>query len=156
MGETTSLPRGLSGDCMVETAEGPVAMAATPGKGFAVLTRLPSGRLTFRQLIKVTESPPVLLVRVVLDTGHAAVVAPGQLFYRLGMEPVPAAALRAGDVLETAYHYVDGYIPPDVDRPVRRAISVGGIEPAGEGSVWTGTVRETHAFFLTAGVLCAD
>ncbi|TMB15670.1 MAG: hypothetical protein E6J71_18595, partial [Deltaproteobacteria bacterium] len=49
-------PRGLPGDCFVETAEGPVPMAETPNKGFAVLTRLPSGLLGFRQLIKVVTS----------------------------------------------------------------------------------------------------
>ena len=36
--------RGLAASCMVETAEGPVPIAETPGKGFPVLTRLPSGR----------------------------------------------------------------------------------------------------------------
>src|SRR5574342_375438 len=105
MADGTPLPRGLAGECMVETAEGPVAMAATPGKGFAVLTRLRSGQLGFRQLIKVTASGPVPLVRVVFDSGHAAVVARGQVFFRLGMDPVPAVELRPGDVLETAYRY---------------------------------------------------
>src|SRR5438045_1272233 len=42
MSETGPLARGLAGDCMVESAEGPVAMRDTPNKGFAVLTRLPS------------------------------------------------------------------------------------------------------------------
>jgi len=44
---------------MVESAEGPVAMRETPNKGFAVLTRLPSGQLGFRQLIKVVQAGPV-------------------------------------------------------------------------------------------------
>src|SRR5262249_61154580 len=102
---TSGPARGLAGDCMVESAEGPVPMAETPGKGFAVLTRLPSGRLGFRQLIKVTTTGPVPLVRVVLDSGHSAVVARGHVFFRLGMEPVPATALRPGDQLETAFKY---------------------------------------------------
>jgi hypothetical protein len=156
MAETTGAPRGLAGDCMVETAEGPVAMSETPGKGFAVLTRLASGQLGFRQLIKVVTSGPVPLVRVVFDSGHAAVVARGHVFYRAGMHPVAAGELRPGDVLETAYHYVDGYVPPDASRPVRNAIAVGAVEPAGEGEAWSGTVRETHALYLTAGVLCAE
>ena len=156
MSETTASPRGFAGDCMVESAEGPVPMAETPGKGFAVLTRLPSGQLGFRQLIKVATTGPVPLVRVLLDSGHAVVTAPGQIFYRVGMEPVPAERLAAGDRLETAFHYPDEYAPPDAERPVIAAIGVRGIEPAGEGAVWSGTVRETHALFLTAGVLCAE
>src|SRR5207247_1414022 len=91
---TGPLARGLAGDCMVESAEGSVAMRDTPNKGFAVLTRLPSGQLGFRQLIKVVESGPVPLVRVVLDSGHTAVVARDHVFYRVGLEPAPAARLR--------------------------------------------------------------
>jgi hypothetical protein len=148
--------RGFAGDCMVESAEGPIPMSETPGKGFAMLTRLPSGQLGFRQLIKVTTVGPVPLVRVVFDTGRAAVTARGQVFYRVGMDPVPAERLAPGDRLETAFKYPDGYVTPDATRPVYDAISVRTVEPAGDGQVWTGTVRETHMFFLTAGVLCAE
>src|SRR5262245_41075396 len=148
--------RGLAGDCMVESAEGPIPMSKTPGKGFAMLTRLPSGQLGFRQLIKVTTVGPVPLVRITFDTGQAAVTARGQVFYRVGMDPVPAESLAAGDRLETAFAYPDGYVPSDASRPVHDAISVRAVEPAGEGQVWTGTVRETHMLFLTAGVLCAE
>jgi hypothetical protein len=131
-------------------------MRDTPGKGFAVMTRLPSGRLGFRQLIKVTSAEAVPLVRVVLDTGHAAVVAHRHLFYRVGMAPVPAEGLAAGDLLETAFHYRDGYAPAGAERPVVRAVGVRAVEPAGEGPVMTGTVRDTHNLFLTAGVLCGE
>jgi hypothetical protein len=144
---------------MIETAEGPVAMKDTPNKGFAVLTRLPSGELGFRQLIKVATAGPLPLVRVVLETGHAVVVARGQLFYRQGMESVPAAALAPGDRLETAFHYPTGYVPPDRDPQAPwfdTAIAVRAVEPAGEGEVYAGTVRDAHRLFLTAGVLCAE
>jgi hypothetical protein len=153
---SASLPRGLAADCMIETAEGPVAMGETPGKGFAVLTRLPDGRLGFRQLIKVAASGPVELVRVVLDRGHAVVTARGHVFYRRGMVAVPAAELAPGDLLETAFHFREGYVPPDAVAPVGPAITVRAVEPAGEGQVLTGTVRDTHVLFLTAGVLCAE
>src|SRR2546426_5055912 len=156
MSETGPLACGLAGDCMIESAEGPVAMRDTPNKGFAVLTRLPSGQLGFRQLIKVVESGPVPLVRVVLDSGHTAVVARDHVFYRVGLEPVPAARLRPGDRLENAFRYPCDYAPPDATTPVRQTIAVRAIEPAGEGQVWAGTVRDTHALFLTAGVLCAE
>lgn len=149
--------RGLAATCMVETAEGPVAMSETPNKGFAVLTRLPSGQLGFRQLIKVVSAGPIPLVRVVLDSGHAALAARGHVFYRCGMEPVPAARLAPGDLLETAFQYPEGYTPPDATASVRgRFLAVRAVEPAGEGPVLYGTVRDTHALFLTAGVLCAE
>ena len=157
MTDTTQAARGLAGDCMIETAEGPVAMAETPGKGFAVLTRLPSGQLGFRQLIKVTSAGPVELVRVVLDRGHVIVAARGHLFYRRGMQPVTAAALVAGDLLETAFQYPDGYTPPDAQVPITNpTIAVCAVEPAGQGQVFAGTIRDTHVLFLAAGVLCAE
>jgi hypothetical protein len=150
-------PRGLATTCLVETAEGPVAMSETPNKGFAVLTRLPSGQLGFRQLIKVVSRETAPLVRVVLDSGHAVVVASGHPFHRRGMPPVAAGDLRPGDPLETAFHYPPGYLPPGVtDAPDAWGVSVRAVEPAGEGAVMTGTVRDTHALFLTAGVLCGE
>src|SRR3989442_12207180 len=112
MSETGPLARGLAGDCMIESAEGPVAMRDTPNKGFAVLTRLPSGQLGFRQLIKVVESGPVPLVRVVLDSGHTAVVARDHVFYRVGLEPGPAARPRPGAPPETAFPSPGDHPPP--------------------------------------------
>jgi hypothetical protein len=154
---STPRPHGLPPTCLLETAEGPVTMAETPNKGFALMTRLPSGVLGFRQLIKVTTSGPVPLVRVVLDNGHAVVTAAGHPFFRRGMEAVAAEDLRPGDLLETAFQYPEGYTPPDLpDAPSATAIAVRRVEPAGEGEVMSGTVRDTHAFFLTAGVLCSE
>lgn len=144
---------------MVETAEGPVAMKETPNKGFAVLTRLPSGELGFRQLIKVVTSGPVPLVRVVLESGHAVVVARGHLFYLHEKEAVPAERLAPGDRLDTAFHYPPGYVPPDREPRapfLDAAIAVRAIEAAGEGEVYAGTVRDAHRLFLTAGVLCGE
>ena len=156
MADAAAQPRGLVPAAMVETAEGPVAMHETPGKGFAVLTRFASGELGFRQLLKVTTQENVPLVRVTLDTGHAVVVARGQVFYREGMVAVPAAELRPGDRLETAFRYRDGYAPRGTVRPVATAVAVRAVEPAGEGAVMSGTVRDTHRLFLTAGVLCSE
>jgi len=149
-------PGGLAPAAMVETAEGPVAMHETPGKGFAVLTRFASGRLGFRQLLKVTTRESAPLVRVTLDTGHAIVAARGHVFFREGMVAVPAAELRPGDRLETAFRYREGYAPSGTVRPVATAIAVRAVEPAGEGPVMSGTVRDTHTLFLTAGVLCGE
>ena len=150
-------PRGLAMTCLVETAEGPVAMADTPNKGFAVLTRLPSGQLGFRQLIKVLSRETAPLVRVVLDSGHSVVAAAGHPFFRTGMSPVAAADLKPGDRLETAFRYPDGYHPAGVPAaPHAHGVSVRAVESAGDGAVMTGTVRDTHALFLTAGVLCGE
>ena len=132
-------------------------MADTPNKGFAVLTRLPNGALGFRQLIKVQSRDAVPLVRIVLDSGHSVLVAAGHPFFHLGMKAVPAADLRPGDRLETAFQYPDGYLPSGVTKaPHAWGISVRSVEPAGEGPVMTGTVRDTHALFVTAGVLCGE
>ncbi len=158
MPSETSDERGLVPGAHVETAEGPVTMAETPNKGFAVLTRLPSGQLGFRQLIKLATRGPVPLVRVVLSTGHEVVAASAHPFYRAGMEPVPAARLSPGDRLETAYQYPEGYLPPDLPPGAGGAasVSVVRVDPAGEGEVMTGTVRDTHVLFLAAGVLCGE
>jgi len=149
--------RGLAPSCYVETAEGPVRLEETPNKGFAVLTRLPTGALGFRQLIKVVTRGPVPLLRVLLSTGHELLAARGHPFYRVGMEAIPAEQLAAGDDLETAFRYPEGYAPPDAAGAETSApIRVVRVEPAGEGEVMTGTVRDTHALFVTAGVLCGE
>ena len=132
-------------------------MAETPNKGFAVLTRLPTGQLGFRQLIKVQSRDAAPLVRVTLDSGHSVVVAAGHPFFRRGMEAVAAADLRPGDQLETAFRYPDAYLPPDVTAASHAwGISVRSVEAAGDGPVMTGMVRDTHALFVTAGVLCGE
>jgi hypothetical protein len=158
MSSETTADRGLVPGSWVETAEGPVLMSDTPNKGFAVLTRLPSGQLGFRQLIKLVTRGPVPLVQVVLSTGHVVTVARDHPVFRLGMESVPASRLEPGDLLETAYQYPDGYLPPDLEpgTEIERAVRVVRVEPAGEGEVMTGTVRDTHALFLTAGILCGE
>jgi hypothetical protein len=73
------------------------------------------------------------------------------------MDAVAAADLQPGDRLETAFRYPDGYQPTGVaPAPHNWGVSVARVEPAGEGAVMTGTVRDTHALFLTAGVLCGE
>jgi len=148
--------RGFAPDCMVETAEGPIAMRDTPGKGFAVMTRFPDGRLGFRQLMKVVTRGPVPLVRVRLDSGHAFVVGRDHPVFRRGREPVAAAALRPGDLLETAFHYPQTYLPYAPGAPAANALAVRAVEPAGAGEVMGGTIRDAHALFVTAGVLCGE
>ena len=148
---------GLAPSSYVETAEGPVKLSETPNKGFAVLTRFASGQLGFRQLIKVVTRGPVPLVRIVLSTGHEVLAAKGHPFYRVGMEAVAAERLAAGDGLDTAFRYPEGYAPPDVPGAGPSApVTVVRVDAAGDGEVMTGTVRDTHALFVTAGVLCGE
>ena len=150
-------PRGIAATTHIETTEGPVAMGETPNKGFPVLTRLADGKLGFRQLIKVVTVEAAPLVRVALDSGHSVLVASGHPFLKRGGETVPAERLRPGDLLETAFHYREGYVPEGASRPIRAtATAVQAVEPAGTGQVLTGTVRDTHTLFLTAGVLCGE
>ncbi len=150
-------PRGIAATTHIETTEGPVAMGETPNKGFPVLTRFPDGRLGFRQLIKVVTVENAPLVRVVLDSGHKVVVASGHPFLTPDGQSVPAERLKAGDLLETAFHYREAYVPEGATRPVRAtATAVRTVEPAGTGPVLTGTVRDTHTLFLTAGILCGE
>ena len=157
MSDAGSEARGLATSCMVETAEGPVPMHETPKKGFAVLTRFDAGGLGFRQLLNVEQRDGIPLVRIVLDNGHAVVAAQDHPFYRSGMAAVPAKALVAGDALETAFQYQDGYHPATERKdPSAWGVHVVRVEPAGEGSVMFGRVRDTHRMFLTAGVLCGE
>jgi hypothetical protein len=157
MSSDGSAMRGLATSCMVETAEGPVSMHETPKKGFAVLTRFDHGGLGFRQLLKVEQRDGVPLVRVVLDNGHSVTVARGHPFYRRGLEAVAASSLSPGDALETAFQYPEGYRAPTADAaPCAWGVHVVRVEPAGEGRVMFGSVRDTHRMFLTAGVLCGE
>lgn len=154
---TSAAGQGFPPSCHIETAEGPVTMGETPNKGYAVLTRLPSGGLGFRQLIKLVRLDPVPLVRLVLDRGQSVVLGRRHPVFRQGMEPVPAEELRPGDALETAYAYPPGYTPPDLaGAGLGGPMRVVRIESAGDGEVMRGTVRETHALFVTAGILCGE
>lgn len=151
------LARGLLASTMVETAEGPVALHETPKKGFAVLTRFDHGGLGFRQLLKVEERDDVALVRIVLDNGHSVVAGRDHVFYRAGLAAVGAGALAAGDRLETAFQYPEGYrAPTAAEAPSAWGVHVVGVEPAGSGRVMFGSVRDTGRLFLTAGVLCGE
>jgi len=117
---------------------------------------LGAGMQALAEAIVLGEKAGLERDRLLDALGHTAVVARDHVFYRVGLEPVPAARLRPGDQLETAFRYPGDYAPPDATTPVRQTIAVRAIEPAGEGQVWAGTVRDTHALFLTAGVLCAE
>ncbi len=150
---------GLAADVRVEAVEGPVPIADLAGKGMPVLTRLPSGARGFRIVSKISASAAAVpVVRVTIDNGHAVTLAREQRVYKLGLEPVAAGALKAGDLLEPSFHYPAGYRLRDEasdaaggGEPGLRVVAV---EGAGEAVVYTGRVNETGCAFLTCGVLC--
>ena len=129
------------------------------GKGVAVFTRESSGRVRFRRLLdvqKIAEQQPVL--KVTLGTGASFRVAPCQVLYKKGMAECRADALCAGDALEPAFHYPEGYTYRDDggggSQTSDRAIRVIEVTPGGSADLFSFQVNQTGCFFLTAGVLC--
>ena len=158
---TTPCARGcLSADGLIETVDGPIAIATLVGKSMPVLTRLPSGQIGFRMMTKIAcTATGVAVLRVTFDNGHAVTVDSGHVFYAPDKIERPASALEPGEMLDTSFHFPVGYAYHRSDGST--AISDGGthvtsVEPAGTADVFTGIVNETHAYFLTAGVLCKE
>jgi len=149
----------LAADTKVETPEGAMTVRALAGKTVSVFTREASGRVRFRRLVdvrKVAEQQPVL--RVTLETGATFRVAPHQVLYQKGMVECRADALQAGDELEPAFHYPDGYAYRDDvaggPRTSSRAVRVVAVAADGTADLFTFGVNQTGCFFVTAGVLC--
>jgi hypothetical protein len=150
---------GLAGDTRVEAVDGPVAIRDLVGRFMPILTRLPSGARGFRILSKIQQSPaPVPLVRLRLEHGESIDLAEDQVIYRAGLATVVARDVRAGDLLEPHFHYPAGYRPRGTPAEVsaERGFRVAAVEPAGEGVVFRGSVKETHCLFLSTGILCAE
>jgi hypothetical protein len=155
----TACQRGcLTGDSLIETVDGPIAVATLVGKSMPVLTRLPNHRIGFRLMTKiacVATGLPVL--RVSFDNGLHVTVERTHVFYAHGWVERPVESLTPGEMLDTSFHYPSGYQFRRDDGTAE--ISVGGVrvhalEDAGSADVFTGIVNETGAYFVTAGVLC--
>jgi hypothetical protein len=150
----------LTADGLIETVDGPIAIATLVGKSMPVLTRLPNGRVGFRLMTKVAcTATGVAIVRVTFENGHAITVDTGHVFYAPNKVERPVTELEPGEMLDTSFHFPVGY---EYRRAAgSTAISDGGthvtaIEPAGNADVFGGIVNETHSYFLTAGVLCKE
>ncbi len=147
-----------SAESLVETVDGPVAIATLVGKSMPVLTRLPGHRIGFRLMTKIAcVGTGVPLVTVTFDNGQRFTVDRDHVFYAPGNLERPVAALAVGEVLDTSYHFPAGYEFARMDGTTE--ISVGGvrvqaIEDGGTGDVFTGLVNETDCYFATAAVLC--
>ena len=148
----------LSGASLIETVDGPLAIATLVGKSMPVLTRLPSGEVGFRLMTKVAcTANGVAVVRVRFDNEQSVVVDRGHVFYAPGLVERALTTLVAGEVLDTSFHFPEGYEYRRTDGATET--SVGGVrvvavEEAGAADVFTGIVNETGRYFTTAGVLC--
>jgi hypothetical protein len=148
----------LSGESLIETVDGPVAIGGLVGKSITVMTRLPNGRLGFRMFSKIAlTASGVPVVRVTFDNGQAVVVDEGHVFYAADRVERPVATLVSGELLDSSTHYPAGYVYRRLDGTTAvsaGAVAVAAIEPAGTADVFGGLVNETGCYFLTAGVLC--
>jgi hypothetical protein len=156
---TTRCERGcLTGESLIETVDGPVAIGALVGKSITVMTRLPNGSIGFRLFTKVAVAATgVPVLRVTFDNGQFVVVDHGHVFYgRDGVER-PVATLAPGELLDSSAHFPEGYVFRRMDGSTQvsaGAVAVARVESAGEADVYGGIVNETGSYFVTAGVRC--
>jgi len=150
----------LGAGSLIETVDGPLAIASLGGKSMPVLTRLADGRVGFRLMTKIARTGSgVAVLRVSFDNGQSVVVDRGHVFYAPGMVERPAASLAAGDLLDTSFHFPAGYMFRHTDGTTETsagAVRVAAVEDAGTADVFGGLVNETHCYFLTAGILCKE
>ena len=148
----------LTGESLIETVDGPVAIGGLVGKSITVMTRLPSGQVGFRLLSKVAVTATgVPVLRVLFDNGQSVVVDHGHVFYGRGAVERAVAELQPGEPLDSSFHYPAGYVFRGLDGSEHvsvGAVTVAAVEPAGAADVFGGVVNETGSYFLTAGVLC--
>ncbi len=148
----------LGADSLIETVDGPLAIASLVGKSMPVLTRLPHHRIGFRLMTKITcIATGVPVLQVTLDNGQSVTVDRGHVFYAHGMTERPVTSLMVGEMLDTSFHFPAGYELQRMDGGTE--ISAGGLRvqaigDAGTADVFTGIVNETGCYFATAGVLC--
>jgi hypothetical protein len=148
----------LTGESLIETVDGPVAIGTLVGKSITVMTRLPNGQVGFRLFSKIAiTATAVPVLRVSFDNRQSVVVDHGHVFYGRDAVERPVTELVAGELLDSSFHFPEGYVYRTMDgSPVvsAGAVAVAAVEPAGEADVFGGLVNETARFFLTAGVLC--
>jgi hypothetical protein len=150
----------LGGESLIETVEGPLAIATLVGKSMPVLTRLPNGHVGFRLMTKVTcTATQVPVLRVTFDNDQSVIVDGGHVFYAPGGDERPVGALERGELLDTSFHFPAGYVLRRIDGS--EEVSAGAVRvvartDAGTADIYAGIVNETHRYFVTAGVLCKE
>jgi hypothetical protein len=147
----------LAGDSLIETVDGPLAIASLVGKSMPVLTRLPGRRLGFRLMTKIAcTANGVPVVRVTFDNGQHAIVDRAHIFYAHDMVERAVESLAIGETLDTSFHFPPGYEFRRMDGTTEisaGAVRVQAVDDAGTADVFTGLVNETACYFTTAGVL---
>jgi hypothetical protein len=148
----------LTGESLIETVDGSVAIGGLAGKSITVMTRLPNGRIGFRPFSKIAVTATgVAVVRVTFDNGQSIVVDESHVFYAEGRIERPVGALVPGELLDSSAHFPKGYVYRRMDGSTAvsaGAVAVASVEPAGVADVYGGVVNETGAYFVSAGVLC--
>ena len=148
----------LSGDSLIETVDGPVAIGGLVGKSITVMTRLPNGQVGFRLFSKIAiTATGVSVLRVVFDNGQSIMVDHGQVFYARGLVERPVTELQPGEPLDSSFHFPAGYVFRSMDGTTQvsaGSVCVAAVDAAGETDVFGGIVNETGSYFVTAGVLC--
>ena len=148
----------LTGDSLIETVDGPVAIGGLVGKSITVMTRLPNGQVGFRLFSKIAiTATAVPVLRVVFDNGQSLVVDQGHVFYGRGMVERSVTELQPGEALDSSFHFPAGYVFQNMDGTTQvsaGSVCVAAVEAAGDADVFGGIVNETGSYFVTAGVLC--
>jgi hypothetical protein len=148
----------LTGDSLIETVDGPVAIGGLVGKSITVMTRLPNGQVGFRLFSKIAiTATAVPVLRVVFDNGQSIVVDQGQIFYARGMVERPVSELQPGEPLDSNFHFPAGYVFRSMDGTTHvsaGSVCVAAVDAAGDADVFGGIVNETGSYFVTGGVLC--
>lgn len=148
----------LTGESLIESVDGPVAIGGLAGKSVTVMTRLPDGRIGFRLFSKIAvAASAVPILRVTFDNGLSVTVDHGHVFYGRDGAERPVTSLAPGDLLDSFAYYPEGYVFRRKDGAMQTsagAVAIASIEPAGVADVFGGIVRETGSYFVTAGVRC--
>ncbi|MCC6849951.1 MAG: hypothetical protein IT294_15715 [Deltaproteobacteria bacterium] len=148
----------LTGESLIETVDGPVAIGGLAGKSVTVMTRLPNGRIGFRLFSEIAvAATAVPILRVTFDNSRSVEVDHGHVFYARDGAERPVGSLAPGDLLDTSAYYPEGYVfrcKDGTSRISAGAVAVATVEPAGVADVFGGIVHETGSYFLTAGVRC--
>jgi len=148
----------LTGESLIESVDGPVAIGGLVGKSVTVMTRLPNGQIGFRLFSKIAvAATAVPILRVTFDNGQCVDVDHGHVFFGRDGAERPVESLTPGELLDTSAYYPEGYVFRRKDGTTQvsaGAIAVASVAPAGVADVFGGLVNETGSYFVTAGVRC--
>lgn len=141
----------------LETPEGPLTMRTVAKTPCSVMTRTDEGEVRFhmtRGARVLGEALPTL--RITLEDGLSLRVGEAQILFKEGMQEVPAAEIRPGDQLMSAFAFPPGYVYRTDDgqeRTSQGTVGVRSVEPADPAELYSFRVNRTGRFVFSAGVL---